>query len=46
MIRYSFQDGTEGTAIPYDRVGGDKSIKQMFEISENQQISMNNLSKK
>jgi len=43
-IRYSFQDGTEGTSLPYDRVGGDKKLRQMLVTVENQQNTRNKIS--
>jgi hypothetical protein len=39
-------DGTDGTALPYDRVGGDKKIREMLKLSENQQKTNNKTPKK
>jgi hypothetical protein len=42
MLRFEFESGLDGLALPYDRVGGDKRIKNFLEISESQQKHSNN----
>jgi len=45
-LKYGYENGDEGTALPYDRVGGDRKFRNILEISENQQKQLNNTPKK